>query len=189
MDSTKRCAKCKEYKDREAFSKNASRNDGLHSECRVCNAAYRAEHREEIAQRKAQYMAQYRQDHRDKIVQRNAQYRQDHREEKAQYDAQWRKDNPDKAHAKNHRYRARKAGNGGTYTALDVKRQGETQNWKCWWRGPGCAIDCRDKYEVDHLVPLNRGGHNNPSNLVVSCQHCNRSKQDKLPSEFCRRLL
>jgi 5-methylcytosine-specific restriction endonuclease McrA len=62
------------------------------------------------------------------------------------------------------------------------------QKWVCWWGAPGCAGYCKDEYDVDHIVPLDRGGHNDPSNIVISCSHCNRSKQDKLPEEWIRRL-
>jgi 5-methylcytosine-specific restriction endonuclease McrA len=51
-----------------------------------------------------------------------------------------------------------------------------------------CGENCADKYHVDHLVPLAKGGHNNPSNLVIACPHCNDSKGAKLPHEFCGKL-
>lgn len=33
--------------------------------------------------------------------------------------------------------------------------------------------------EVDHKVPLARGGSNRMSNLITACRECNRSKRDK----------
>lgn len=38
--------------------------------------------------------------------------------------------------------------------------------------------------EVDHVVPLARGGGHMLDNLVPACQPCNRSKSDKLLSEW-----
>jgi 5-methylcytosine-specific restriction endonuclease McrA len=70
-----------------------------------------------------------------------------------------------------------------------VQRQGDSQNWLCWWRGPNCLVDCRETYHVDHLIPLARGGHNNPSNIVITCPFCNQSKKDKTPYEWIGRLL
>lgn len=31
----------------------------------------------------------------------------------------------------------------------------------------------------DHIVPLNKYGANEPCNLQTTCEHCNKSKQDK----------
>lgn len=52
----------------------------------------------------------------------------------------------------------------------------------------------RDNYEcvycgssrnltLDHVVPKSRGGSNNWTNLVTSCQKCNLKKADKTPEE------
>ena len=39
-------------------------------------------------------------------------------------------------------------------------------------------------FELDHVVPVSRGGENSLENLVVSCKHCNMSKGDRLISEL-----
>jgi hypothetical protein len=39
-DGTKRCSICKDIKDIEEFSKNKSRPDGLHSNCKECQRKY-----------------------------------------------------------------------------------------------------------------------------------------------------
>lgn len=38
--------------------------------------------------------------------------------------------------------------------------------------------------EVDHVIPISRGGTNELSNLVTACRRCNRQKKDKTPEEF-----
>lgn len=40
--------------------------------------------------------------------------------------------------------------------------------------------------DVDHVVPLTRGGSNKDDNLVTACYSCNRSKGNKLPEEWVR---
>ena len=40
------------------------------------------------------------------------------------------------------------------------------------------------KLECDHVVPVSRGGGNEDSNLATACFSCNRSKRDKLVSEW-----
>lgn len=49
-----------------------------------------------------------------------------------------------------------------------------------------CAY-CGDRegpHQVDHIVPLSRGGTSVPDNLCVACGPCNASKCDKLLSEW-----
>lgn len=40
------------------------------------------------------------------------------------------------------------------------------------------SVDLVDgSYDLDHMIPLNKGGTNDPTNLILSCVHCNRSKR------------
>lgn len=40
------------------------------------------------------------------------------------------------------------------------------------------------KLEIDHVLPISRGGTNDVDNLVTACQHCNRQKHDKTAEEY-----
>lgn len=43
------------------------------------------------------------------------------------------------------------------------------------------SVDLVDgAFELDHMVPLKQGGTNDPTNLILSCKHCNTSKGDDL---------
>jgi 5-methylcytosine-specific restriction endonuclease McrA len=51
----------------------------------------------------------------------------------------------------------------------------------CHW----CCCRLTDtNRSIDHVTPLNRGGHHIPENLVVACKKCNSSRGDKLISEW-----
>jgi hypothetical protein len=66
---------------------------------------------------------------------------------------------------------------------------------KQWWPLRGkvfrrdgylCAY-CKDEdgpFEIDHIVPVTRGGSNELENLCVACKPCNSSKGDRLLSEW-----
>jgi 5-methylcytosine-specific restriction endonuclease McrA len=41
-----------------------------------------------------------------------------------------------------------------------------------------------DATTVDHIIPVAKGGSDDPENLVAACKRCNFSKQDKMPDEF-----
>ncbi len=45
-------------------------------------------------------------------------------------------------------------------------------------------VGIRDKIEVDHFIPIARGGQNVPWNLLPICKECNRKKKDRLPIVF-----
>jgi len=49
-----------------------------------------------------------------------------------------------------------------------------------------CAV-CKNKltkYEIDHIIPLAKGGDHADSNLQLLCPSCNRSKAAKHPVDF-----
>lgn len=73
----------------------------------------------------------------------------------------------------------------GRYSSADVRLLLRSQKGLCWW----CGKPAGENYEVDHRIPLSRGGSNYPENLCISCFDCNRSKHDKLPQEWNGRLL
>ena len=47
-----------------------------------------------------------------------------------------------------------------------------------------CREELNGKFEIDHKIPLCRGGINHISNIVVSCVGCNRSKGKMTVEEF-----
>lgn len=130
------------------------------------------------------YHRTYRQNHREEKRIADALYRLNHRAERNLYNNDYMKQHPDRARAKTAKRRARKLAAGGTFTVRDIQRQYKIQNGLCWW----CLEPVGNDYHVDHLIPLAKGGHNGPSNIVIACPGCNLNKRDKLPDEFCGRL-
>jgi 5-methylcytosine-specific restriction endonuclease McrA len=47
-----------------------------------------------------------------------------------------------------------------------------------------CAYCGQQADTVDHIVPLNKGGTNDPDNLTAACNRCNGAKSDKQGSFF-----
>jgi hypothetical protein len=47
----------------------------------------------------------------------------------------------------------------------------------------GAEITNAADYEVDHIIPVSRGGKENYLNLVTACRSCNQKKLDKTPLE------
>lgn len=94
------------------------------------------------------------------------------------------RNNPEKMKAHTRNRRARLRGSTGKHTAQDVLNKLQEQGGACFY----CGCDVTVNHTVDHYVPVSKGGSNGPENIVIACQKCNYSKQDKLPGEFFKYL-
>jgi 5-methylcytosine-specific restriction endonuclease McrA len=77
--------------------------------------------------------------------------------------------------ARKRRALIRKAG--GSHTLDEIKEIFEIQKKKCayFWRC-GKRFKCVEEAEVDHIVPISRGGTDDRRNLQILCYTCNRQK-------------
>jgi 5-methylcytosine-specific restriction endonuclease McrA len=69
------------------------------------------------------------------------------------------------------KYRARQKMAKGICTANDLRARVALYGGRCWV--PGCG---KEFEEIDHVIPLSKGGTNWPSNLRPICKACNASK-------------
>jgi 5-methylcytosine-specific restriction endonuclease McrA len=111
----------------------------------------------------------YRDEHRDEKLRRDRQYRADNVQARREYDR-------GRAPAKN----ALRRGAAGSFTSADIEAQRSRQRERCFW----CGKRLTESFHVDHVVPISRGGSNNPANLVISCPSCNWQKSAKHPMDF-----
>ena len=83
------------------------------------------------------------------------------------------KANPERARMYYHTRRARKKGNGGSHTVDDLKTLWQKQNSCCAYCKTKLTLTTRS---LDHIIPVSKGGSNNPDNLAWACSPCNTSK-------------
>ena len=91
---------------------------------------------------------------------------------------EWRKDNPKKAAAGYERRQKRLDGwvpSPGLKVQLFTKADG-----KCRY----CQAALRADAQVDHAIPLARGGTNDIENLDLICPRCNQEKDAKTPEKY-----
>lgn len=67
----------------------------------------------------------------------------------------------------------RYCGTGPMSVQWDYNRKGKVRLYNAWNRLGDPTI------ELDHLIPLSRGGENTAENLVVSCRSCNGRKWNR----------
>ncbi len=76
--------------------------------------------------------------------------------------------------------RKRRAALVGSFTQQDVENLLSVQHGLC----AGCRCCIKQKYEIDHVVPVSKGGCNSPDNLQLLCKPCNRKKRTMMPDEW-----
>jgi len=160
---------------------------------REMDKRYREHNRERVLKNKRQWYN----DNRDKIIQNVAQWRklnpnkhrkntrayyQRHRKRIRQYHKEYRQQFPAKEKAKVQRRRAREQGAPGQHSAKDIHNIYSAQEGRCGY----CGMPVGDRYHVDHMIPLIRGGTNAPENLCIACPSCNLEKGDKTPDEWAK---
>jgi len=92
--------------------------------------------------------------------------------------------NKEKAYVRVRTRRARKQQSGGTFSKADVEYLWELQGGKCVF----CLKTLfRNKFHVDHHVPLALGGANDRTNLRLLHKKCNLEKGARDPVEHARR--
>jgi 5-methylcytosine-specific restriction endonuclease McrA len=57
----------------------------------------------------------------------------------------------------------------------------EHQSHQCFY----CKGDLDEiGWHLDHLVPVSKGGTNDPANIVLACRRCNNAKNDSTAQEY-----
>ena len=178
------CSQCKDCRGKDAQvwrRANAERLSAQNRAWRAAHPGYDQAKWVTYDYDRTEYHRAYREAHRAE----NAEYSRVYRLEHPDYHANFRQEHPERYLAYSRNRRAREQECEGEHTAEHVRAQYDRQKGKCFY----CHEKMGEKYEVDHVIPLVRGGSNGPENLVVACRACNRAKAAKHPMDFCGKLL
>jgi 5-methylcytosine-specific restriction endonuclease McrA len=192
----KTCSDCGMSKPAEDFYVHKQTRDGRHPYCKACCAvrgrrnyqrntgrqarrkAYYAAHREEAKSAAKAWAAA----NRDRVLACRQQYLESHREQEKQRARRWSAANPDRV---KHNNRLRKARSKGatvcTLTLIQWEAIVAAYGGRCAYCG------CLPAHlQMDHVVPLRKGGQHTAENVVPACRPCNARKYDKPAPEFTR---
>lgn len=196
--SLKRCSKCGEWRGNSSLlflivnkQKRCKGWRGLDNVCRQCRSTQNKQYREKNRASYTSYKQEYYRKNKAHILQASRRYRNSNNDAVCsrsrlrwqQYSKTLRGLLSIAVSARNRK--ARKCAAQGSHTSADIRRQYEKQGGKCFY----CSVEVGNKYHVDHVMPLSRGGTNNPENLVIACPTCNLRKNKKTAEEFLALLL
>lgn len=197
----KKCAKCRELKpsDSSAFRRCSAKKDGLYNYCKACEKVLYLENRTSILTKaKDRYQTrsdEWRAERRERTKvhtsrqpatrrAREALYRDRDREKLRAYFRDYYARNIERERKRSqlhqNRRRAKKADTVSARMAVeDIDKLFTAQRGKCWWCGEKLKA-----YQLDHRIPVSKGGPTDPSNIVLACKPCNQKKGAKLPWEM-----
>lgn len=119
----------------------------------------------------------WRENNYEKHLDLTRKWYKENREYKLACDAKWARENAHLKRLYRSRRRALESGAPGFATYQQTQWRLEFHGWRCFY--------CKGPFEeIDHAIPLSRGGSNWPSNLLPSCRSCNRRKFMQTYKEF-----
>lgn len=173
----KTCTQCGESKPLVDFHKNSAAKDGRHTKCKVCKRAIDAKWRSRSGEHRKGYRHRTKQQRSEYMKQWYAvnpdyrrQYYLENKEANYERRYRWIDLNPEKNRAVKARRRALLQQASDLHAAADYMTILRCD--PCVY----CGEPCQD---VDHIVPLSRGGSLEWDNLAATCGSCNRSKLTK----------
>lgn len=133
---------------------------------------------EERKQRRKETLKRYAQNNKDKILQSQIKYKTKNKEKIKEAKRKWAYKQPKEYYRlKSHKRRTLKIG----IISKNIKDVLlKLQKGKC----AVCRIKLLNKFEIDHIIPLIKGGEHSDHNLQLLCPPCNRYKAAKHPIDF-----
>lgn len=138
------------------------------------NKERRAAYRKEYNSRNTGKRHAYYEENKEWVSIYGKEYYKRNKEHHRQVMAEWGRNNPDKCRAIHHRRKARLLEVGGSFTGQEWVDLLEIYNNTC-----PCCGKRGVKLEVDHIVPISKGGSSNIDNIQPLCKSCNSTKSNR----------
>ena len=178
MDNSKPCNQCKQIKPLSEYSfQNRERNQ-LMRICKTCNAVRQSIYYKQNRVRLLKQKQDYYQENQGLLLANAQEYRQQNPEKRKQAMDRFYANNRDVFKATATRYKARKR-NAGIFR-VTVKEDKRLRNSPCFYCGS------MNNIQIDHVIPVSRGGRHSIGNLVAACQKCNSQKNKWFITEWNR---
>lgn len=168
----KTCSKCKVEKELVDFCKDKSKQDGHYNQCKLCRKQYDKQHYQKNKNSIKENTKKYKELNKNMISEKDRQYRIDN----AEKINQWRQTEHGRLVRKSNEHKRKtlikyNTPVGKNWTPQDIIEKLKLQKYNCVY----CKTSIKDYHEVDHFIPLCKGGSNEPSNIQLLCKDCNSS--------------
>ncbi len=174
------CNKCRLGKDTSDFYKKISSASGFSSFCKECsNNQIKKKRLANSEQYKETARRSYKKN-REKRVASQKTYNINNPEIRKKCRRNWVVKNPEASKRYNHERRVRKLNSEGKFCKKDLDFIFTSQKGRCI----SCPKSLKKGYDIDHIIPLSKGGGNDKYNIQLLCSACNKSKHAKDPIVF-----
>lgn len=180
----KTCSTCLKSLPLSDFRTARANRDGLTGQCRACLRAYQATYREANREQILECARRYRERNPEKVRDARRAWKAspsgraerqsiEYRVKAIERTRRWNEANPLRGRIGRAASHAnKKYGHLGTFAVAEALELFDGNRGKCAY----CPAPAT---ELDHVIPLSRGGENTIDNLLPSCESCNASKGNK----------
>lgn len=197
METTQKCCTCKEVKELSNFFKSKSTKNGLEPRCKDCNKLRNKKQYLKHKEKRIEYVINYRKENAEKIKKyreseknktNRALNRQKNKKIINKKEREYRLKNIIKfrinQRIKGNKRRLLIKSTHEIYTYKDINLLKTKQSNKCIY----CYKNIKNKYHIDHIVPLSKGGIDSIKNIQILCPLCNMKKHNKDPLLFANNI-
>jgi 5-methylcytosine-specific restriction endonuclease McrA len=182
--SRRQCYVCAHGKPRKTEAERAAARAATRERNRLKNRARYTANPQYWADRGKQKRAARTADERERDAESFRSWYLANKEKVSAKSVAWANAHPEEISAQRRNSRARRRAAEGTFSAKDIQRIIEAQKGKC----AICREKVGDKFQVDHITPIAKGGSNWPKNLQVVCRSCNGKKHARDPIKHMQSL-
>ena len=173
----KKCSLCNVEKALTEFPTDKRCPDGRRNKCRSCTREYHTRWRQDNPDLMSAMRKRDRTKNQKQRRVYNALWYQENKKHTNEVRRRWRKRNVLKWRAYAHQRTARQYDATGYASPEAIEARMSFYGYRCYM--------CRGAFDqIEHVIPLSRGGTNWPANLRPACRSCNARKHTKLPREL-----
>lgn len=149
---------------------------------RAKNPTYMKKWNEKNKERISIKLKEWRSNNLEKCKKLSKEYYKENKERLRPLRKKWRQNNKSKIKLYAAKKNSIRRSADGKFCIGDILKLYNYQKMKC----AGCLSCIKDKYHVDHIIPLARGGTNWPENIQLLCPSCNMQKHAKDPIDWAQ---
>ena len=172
VEQTKRCSKCFENKPITEFYRRKD-TGGWRAECKWCVTQRTMNHAKDVPEKTKARQVAWVKANPDRVKANWQKYFSGKADHVRQLWRDSQKRCRDNDRLKSSRRRALKVGNGGAHTQAEWDALCEKYGYRCL-----CCLKVLP-LEIDHVLPLTKGGTDDIGNLQPLCAGCNKRKSNK----------